>query len=152
MSAKVKTLRDFCPALLDVGHEAGETQSSICAFSEKSTPKPARSTTDFDVMYGCYIDNCPKSLQGWPLIMSDRVDSNGCDNDSFNLKIMFDSGNCFSTPDPKPTLSPIATPPYYFPPSTPHPDSNQTFWRPLLILAVTVGALLFLFILVRALS
>jgi len=96
MTNDIKSFKEFCPALW-VSGMSGNREKHICAYSNKKEPQPARSETDFDVMYQCYSESCPASLEGWPLIMADEIDSQNCETETIYLADAFDNRSCLES-------------------------------------------------------
>jgi hypothetical protein len=142
MTDRVKTYSQFCPALWTPGM-AGNRGSSICAFSNKKDPKPARSSMDFDVIYQCFTsDKCPDIFENWALVMADRIDSDLCVNDSITLGTTFYNGKCAApgiSPDPTPPqpVSPQSSPtpsgPSHLSPTGSRHDVTPSIWTSLIV-------------------
>ena len=124
MTIKVKSFKDFCPVAWypDI---YGDRGSRICAFSNKEDPQPARSLTDFDIMYQCYSDSCPATLQGWSLIMADEIDSDSCATETIYLQNAFDNGSCLKSRIPPPPTAPHTSPAGQEVPSAPADSGKQ---------------------------
>jgi len=139
---KAESLRDFCPALWDEGGVSGDMGVSLCAFGGSSSAGSGRPGSASDVRYGCYVEECPQRLQGLPLVMSERVDSEGCENAGFFLKVLFEGGECTSRA-PQAGGSPVGGAPY-----SPRsgPGSTESSWG-LWVGAVAVVAVFVLFVL-----
>lgn len=101
----VLSFQEFCPVMWNPSlFENRDT--NICAFSNKKDPEPVRPGEDSDVMYGCYLDSCPSSLQGWKLIMADKMDSNLCTDETIYLGRAFDNGSCLKSRVPPASITP----------------------------------------------
>lgn len=127
----------------------GDGQSHICAYSDKTDPRPARSESDFDIIYRCFEEACPTSFQRWPLIMSNSMDSKNCDDDCIYLDHAFDNGACInaSPPGAKPAPQP-ASQPHMSPTILAKPPSyisdqgfSRTSWQTICIAIGVIGGI-----------
>jgi len=149
MNNAVKTYKEFCPVMWYQGME-GDGQMNICAYSDKSDPRPARSESDFDIIYQCFEEACPTSFQRWPLIMSNSMDSQNCDDDGIYLSHAFDKGTCFTAsspgdrPDPQHAPQPHMSPTIHGKPPSYMSDQgfSGTSWQTIFIAIAVIGGIM----------